>query len=187
MRERHGNAFFLQRDGIPQRSVLSTILCNYYYGGDIEQELLEGVFARHDRYLLVRIVDDFLLVTPDKRVSQRFLSKLSKGNSRFGVKINPHKTRTNYDMQVPNISNPTTRGGTVNTSGQRFFSWCGLLVNTRSCEIRIDYSRFAGTNAFEDPILHVPKTLFRIETRSDTNETHPPTFFFVVIDIHIIT
>ncbi len=164
MRERHGNAFFLQRDGIPQGSVLSTILCNYYYG-DIEQELLEGVFARHDRYLLVRIVDDFLLVTPDKRVSQRFFSKLSKGNSRFGVKINPHKTRTNYDMQVPNISNPTTRGGTVNTSGQRFFSWCGLLVNTRSCEIRIDYSRFAGTNVFDSMATDGIKTGTSLPTK----------------------
>ncbi len=164
MRERHGNAFFLQKDGIPQGSVLSTILCNYYYG-DIERELLEDVFASHDRYLLIRIVDDFLLVTPCLEVAQRFLSKLSVGNPHFGVKINPHKTRTNYDRQVPKTSNPTSRSGIANVCDRRFFSWCGLLVNTRSCEIRIDYGRFAGTNAFDNLATDGIKTGASLPTR----------------------
>eukprot|EP00957_Ditylum_brightwellii_P102686 7825867-Ditylum_brightwellii.AAC.1 len=96
IKDSFGPRFLVQKRGIPQGSVLSTILCNFYYG-NVETELLDGVFTEENQrdvneesktesedrhsypshaHLLVRIVDDFLLVTTDRDTSMRFLSKM---------------------------------------------------------------------------------------------------------------
>jgi len=69
VRRRFGEQLLVQDKGIPQGSVLSTILCNYYYG-DIERQFLQGVFTDSSadglqKHLIVCMVDDFLLVTAD--------------------------------------------------------------------------------------------------------------------------
>jgi len=42
-KRRFGPQLLVQDTGIPQGSVLSTMLCNFYYG-DVEKQFLEGVF-----------------------------------------------------------------------------------------------------------------------------------------------
>ena len=165
---RSGPRFLSQTCGIAQGSILSTHLCNYYYG-NIQEELLNGVFKEQEQckdacviekttvqlnppHLLVRIVDDFLLVTTDKGTSTRFLNNLRAGIPRLGVHTNNAKTRTSYDT----IDNDTDRSiksfpkALVNGSnGESFFAWCGMLFDTNTCEVRIDYARFAGDRAVD--------------------------------------
>lgn len=151
-----GPRFLSQASGIPQGSVLSTILCNYYYG-DLESRLLGDLFepaqSRHCVHLLVRIVDDFLLLSTDKGMCTQFLEKMRIGIPDLGVMINQAKTRVSFDYVTTDTSNtdatPIEKTLEMSSSGDTFFSWCGMLLNTKSCEVRVDYVRFARTLAVD--------------------------------------
>uniref|UniRef100_A0A2K5RDW0 Telomerase reverse transcriptase n=1 Tax=Cebus imitator TaxID=2715852 RepID=A0A2K5RDW0_CEBIM len=67
---RIGGKSYVQCQGIPQGSILSTLLCSLCYG-DMENKLFAGI--RQDG-LLLRLVDDFLLVTPHLSHAKAFLS-----------------------------------------------------------------------------------------------------------------
>ncbi|XP_023979618.1 telomerase reverse transcriptase isoform X2 [Physeter macrocephalus] len=67
---RIGGRSYVQCQGVPQGSILSTLLCSFCYG-DMEKELFPGI--QRDGVLL-RLVDDFLLVTPHLTRARAFLS-----------------------------------------------------------------------------------------------------------------
>ena len=171
-----GPRFLSQSSGIPQGSVLSTMLCNYYYG-DLESRLLGGVFERDERSpqsrgvnLLVRIVDDFLLVSTRKDVCVQFLRKMQEGIPELGVRINQAKTMTNFEYNVsPSVASDQKRAVGICSNGNEFFAWCGMLFNTKTCEARVDYSRFAGSLAVDGLTAdrlgeHGTKLTFRIKS-----------------------
>jgi hypothetical protein len=157
---RHGNRFLLQKKGIPQGSVLSSFLCNFYYG-DVERNLLsphlfkkslngssqESVHkaAAEHLHLLVRIIDDFLLITTDRAMHRAFLQIMHRGEASLGVQVNQDKIYSNIEVE---ISHEDGTAYTIHdtTSGGKF-PWCGMLFDTSSCEVKIDYSRFANGNA----------------------------------------
>ena len=143
------------------------MLCNIYFG-DVEKLLLGSVFGssriirgstpdfdvlllddKSSISLLVRIVDDFLMVSSDKMISTSFLEKLQRGIPRIGVKINSEKSRVNYAAALPSDSgNAQIRTRDLN------FPWCGLLINTRTCEVSLDPTRFAGTLTTDTVVIH---------------------------------
>ncbi|KAK2147879.1 hypothetical protein LSH36_531g00022 [Paralvinella palmiformis] len=84
------NSYFLQTRGIIQGSMLSTILCNYYYGA-MERDHLRVLGDE----LLMRQVDDFVFVTPYEENARRFLEAMTKGIQEYNCKINPKKSLTN--------------------------------------------------------------------------------------------
>jgi len=154
-KRRFGPQFLLQEIGIPQGSILSTILCNYYYG-DIEKHLLDGVFSNigksSHKYLLVRMVDDYLLITPERNVVSSFLDKMVEGIPKFGVHINKAKSRVNHDTELFNSDGTkhcSLKNCCVNQRGVQYFPWCGMLFNTETCAVQVDYSRFAGAKAID--------------------------------------
>lgn len=159
----YGPRFLSQSSGIPQGSVLSTMLCNYYYG-DLESRLLGDMFAGEERKsqrkgvgLLVRIVDDFLLISTKKEVCVQFLERMRQGIPELGVRINQAKTMASFDYDIsqspeseeatPAIPVEKRAGKSSNDEG--FFAWCGMIFNTKTCEARVDYSRFAGSLAVD--------------------------------------
>jgi telomerase reverse transcriptase len=150
------------------------MFCNIYFG-NIERYLLKDVFdkesshvirgsssstdcnvvfikSKHDLHLLVRIVDDFLLISTSKETSIRFLNKLNKGIPKLGVKINSDKSRVNYNVLLQDTS--TSGAERVTRIGNDMFPWCGLLINTKTCEISLDYSRFSGLQATDTVVIH---------------------------------
>uniref|UniRef100_A0A674HCS2 Telomerase reverse transcriptase n=1 Tax=Taeniopygia guttata TaxID=59729 RepID=A0A674HCS2_TAEGU len=64
------NRYYLQCCGIPQGSILSTLLCSLFYG-DMENKWLPGI--KQDG-VLIRLIDDFLLFTPHLMKARTFLS-----------------------------------------------------------------------------------------------------------------
>ncbi|XP_043364431.1 telomerase reverse transcriptase isoform X6 [Dermochelys coriacea] len=62
--------YYLQCCGIPQGSILSTLLCSLCYG-DMENKLFCGI--QRDG-VLIRLIDDFLLLTPHLTLAKTFLS-----------------------------------------------------------------------------------------------------------------
>lgn len=71
-----GRKYFRQRIGIPQGSVVSTILCNIYYA-HLEKKKLD--FMNDEDGLLLRLIDDFLFITMNKEHAQRFLQAMGDG------------------------------------------------------------------------------------------------------------
>ncbi|XP_058536167.1 telomerase reverse transcriptase isoform X4 [Ochotona princeps] len=134
-----GGRSYVQCQGIPQGSMLSTLLCSLCYG-DMENSLFPSI--QQDGVLL-RLVDDFLLVTPHLTHAKAFLRTLVQGVPEYGCQINLEKTVVNFPVEE------TTLGGQVllQLPAHCLFPWCGLLLDTRTLEVSCDYSSFAGTSA----------------------------------------
>lgn len=190
-RIRVGKKTYRQRRGIPQGSVLSSYLCNYFYA-DLE--------ARHLRFLddsgshrsvLLRLVDDFLLVTTDRARARRFAAVLHRGVPEYGVHVSPHKSLANFALSVPPAGGgddgPPVPIATVHSTAD--FPYCGVRISCRTLEIKkdcqreqqtdvantltVEHSRVPGQN-FQRKVLHA----FKIQSHLmfyDTSHNSPAT------------
>jgi telomerase reverse transcriptase len=140
-----GKKYYRQRSGVPQGSVVSSMLCNYFYG-DLEARHL-GFLAADDGSregsLLMRLVDDFLLITTDEARAARFVRTMHAGVPEYGVAVNPAKTLVNFDLVVEGRPVPRVHEGAGG------FPYCGTLIDCRTLEISRDRARGAGV-AVED-------------------------------------
>lgn len=127
-----GKSYYRQMIGIPQGSILSTLLCNFFYGY-MEKEKL--AFTRQSNNLLMRLVDDFLFISTDKRAAERFLKTMHAGHSEYGCFVSIDKTLVNFDF--------TLDGGdrVRRVDSKTPFPWCGLLFNQKTLEAQYDYGR----------------------------------------------
>ncbi|XP_029411640.1 telomerase reverse transcriptase isoform X3 [Nannospalax galili] len=137
---------YVQCQGIPQGSILSTLLCSLCYG-DMENKLFAGV---QQDGLLLRLVDDFLLVTPHLAQAEAFLRALVRGVPEYGCMINLQKTVVNFPVECG------TLGGAVphQLPAHCLFPWCGLLLDTRTLEVFCDYSSYARTSVRTSLTFH---------------------------------
>ncbi|XP_024906273.1 telomerase reverse transcriptase [Pteropus alecto] len=134
---RIGGKSYVQCQGIPQGSVLSTLLCSLCYG-DMESRVLPGI--QRDGVLL-RLVDDFLLVTPHLTHAKAFLRTLVRGVPEYGCLANLPKTVVNFPVgDGPGVAAP------LQLPAHCLFPWCGLLLDTRTLEVACDYSSYAQTS-----------------------------------------
>ncbi|BDA46320.1 probable telomerase reverse transcriptase [Coccomyxa sp. Obi] len=94
--------------------------------------------------VLLRLVDDFLLVTPSRSAAEAVALRMLQGFPEYGVSVNPAKTRVSFELRASGAALPrnTVRGA----DGQEFMPWCGLLVNTASLDLQADYTRYAGAH-----------------------------------------
>ncbi|PBP24578.1 Telomerase reverse transcriptase [Diplocarpon rosae] len=138
-----GKKFYRQKSGIPQGSVVSSLLCNYFYA-DLEHThlafLREGADAK--RSLLLRMIDDFLLITTDKEDARRFLVVLHQGLAEYGVRVNPGKTLVNFEVCVEGRKVPRVLGG----GG---FPYCGSWIDMQNLDLSRDWERREGMHAFK--------------------------------------
>ena len=130
-----GKKFFRQKAGIPQGSVLSSLLCNYFYA-ELERECL-GFLVGHESILL-RLVDDFLLITINKDHAKKFLQVMHDGVEKYGVEVNPAKSLANFDVIINGSQVPCLHERTE-------FPYCGNSINTKTLEITKDRDRRKGT------------------------------------------
>jgi telomerase reverse transcriptase len=126
-----GQKYFRQRNGIPQGSVLSSILCNFFYA-ELEREVLG--FIQPESALLMRLVDDFLLITPDANLATQFLEVMIRGQPTYGVQVNPAKSLANFSAAVDGIFLPRLEGSPL-------FPYLGKLIDTHTLEIHRDQDR----------------------------------------------
>jgi len=126
-----GKKFYRQKKGIPQGSVLSSILCNYFYA-DLEAHHLS--FLNAPESLLLRLVDDFLLVTTDRQHAKKFLQVMHDGLPEYGVTVNPAKTLVNFEISINNMK-------VKRLVGSRKFPYCGSFIDTETLNITKDRER----------------------------------------------
>ncbi|WIA23695.1 hypothetical protein OEZ85_000387 [Tetradesmus obliquus] len=124
---RVGGGFLLQRTGIAQGSVASTLLCS----------LPDSV--------LLRLVDDWLVITTSGAAAQAVGARLVAGFPGHNVATHPDKTQANFPLALPG-------GATLQPNlwssgdGSCWVRWCGLLVHATTLELMADYSRYAGSH-----------------------------------------
>lgn len=126
-----GKKFYRQKEGIPQGSVLSSLLCNYFYA-DLEATHLS--FLNPKESLLLRLIDDFLLITTNRAHAKHFLEVMHEGLPEYGVGVNPDKTLVNFEVVVKGRKVPRLLG-------QGGFPYCGSFVDTKSLDVRRDRER----------------------------------------------
>ncbi|KAF7541210.1 hypothetical protein G7Z17_g12014 [Cylindrodendrum hubeiense] len=132
-----GKKYYRQKMGIPQGSVVSSFLCNYFYA-DLEKKHL-GFLAATDT-LLLRLIDDFLLITLDRDKATRFVETMHRGLPEYGVVVNPKKTLVNFDMWCS--------GGDIYRQRD-----AGLDI---SASLTVDFGRAPGQN-FQRKVLNAFK------------------------------
>lgn len=132
---RIGKKFYRHSLGIAQGSVLSSLLCNIYYAS-MEEEYLS--FLGDDRHatMAVRLVDDFLVASTDRRTVEKFVTTMHGGIAAYGCVVNPQKTLVNFKMSCGGSPvrklEDTTR-----------FPFCGLLIHCKDLHVEKDFSRLA--------------------------------------------
>ncbi|THH05865.1 hypothetical protein EW145_g4492 [Phellinidium pouzarii] len=136
-----GQDYYRQRVGIPQGSVLSTLLCSFFYG-DLERNALRFVLEAQNNVLL-RLIDDYLFITTDEEDASHFLEVMNRGHPEYGCFISRDKTLTNFYHGTGNLSQLNL--SPVLYPGQKLFPWCGYLIDTEDLSIMNDYSRFHNT------------------------------------------
>lgn len=156
---RIGKKYFRQKDGIPQGSVLSSVLCNYFYA-DLEKRHLE--FLASDDCLLLRLIDDFLLITLDMSKAERFTRILLKGLPEYGVVVNPQKTLVNFDLVVRGTKLPRL------ASDERF-PFCGKTIDCRTLEISKDRQAEWVSSTSDSLTVEYSRTVGRTFQRKTLN------------------
>ena len=108
------------------------MLCSLYYGKmEREHPALAGLVFQ-DRDLLMRLVDDFLLITPDASVAHGFVRVMSAGIHEYNCLVNVDKSLVNFETEER-----------VPTPDSVWFPWCGMMIHTETLEVRADYSRLS--------------------------------------------
>ncbi|XP_056376264.1 telomerase reverse transcriptase isoform X2 [Hyla sarda] len=134
---RINDRYYRQCCGIPQGSMLSALLCSLCYG-DMENKLFGGI---EENGLFMRLIDDFLLVTPHLQQAKHFLRTLAEGIPEYGCSISLDKTVVNFPVDdIPECST------VEQLPAHSLFRWCGLLLDTQTLEVFCDYSSFSCTS-----------------------------------------
>lgn len=158
---RVGRTIYKQKVGIPQGSILSTLLCNIVYA-TLEQQLFRDVEQSRNTeqplppYLLVRFVDDFLFISPNRSLTEFFLTRMAKGFPEFGAQIHKDKTVTNFKPgkfnqefnNQPNYRTVATLKNTASALGlsPAIMTYIGIGINIETLEIVKLPGPSGGTN-----------------------------------------
>ncbi|CAG8450550.1 5243_t:CDS:10 [Paraglomus occultum] len=137
LEEHIDDKYYRQHTGIPQGSIISTLLCSYFFN-EMEQEKFP--FVRDEDSLLLRYIDDFLFISLDKGKAEKFLSVMFEGHSHYGCLVNKAKSMTNFETEI--CGHKMGYGRAIEEPID--FPWCGVLINTKTLEVKCDYSRYVS-------------------------------------------
>src|SRR3569833_1039258 len=176
-----GKKYYRQKGGIPQGSILSSILCNYFYA-DLESEHL--AFLQSDDCLLLRLIDAFLLITTDRAKATQFVRIMHGGLPDYGVQVSPGKSLVTFNLVLDGVPIPRVQPG-------QGFPYCGTRLDCRTLDITrdrtqakdgavfnsltVEFSRHPGQN-FRRKALNA----FKIQSHLlfyDTSHNAPETAF----------
>jgi hypothetical protein len=141
--------YFTQVKGIPQGSVLSPLLCTFYYG-DAERCIFSGrdtieKIGLADRTVVIRLMDDYIVISVDQSCVECFLQLAHQALKQYGEGVNPLKTKVNFETSV------VVDGAHIplqQIEGHEM-PWCGLLLNTDTLEVTCHFARI-----LDRPLVH---------------------------------
>ncbi|KAK2635485.1 hypothetical protein Ddye_030277 [Dipteronia dyeriana] len=161
--------FYQQGIGIPQGSVLSSLLCSLYYG-DLERNVIypflektqrsvievpsgnhnsgedsrENTIISSPSNMLLRFIDDFIFISTSKEQATSFFYRLHRGFQDYNCYMNEEKFCVNFD--IGNKSRFPSNRLYVGEDGISFLQWSGLLVNSSTLEVQGDYTRYLNNH-----------------------------------------
>eukprot|EP01138_Halocafeteria_seosinensis_P016401 gb/GECG01016732.1/.p1 GENE.gb/GECG01016732.1/~~gb/GECG01016732.1/.p1 ORF type:complete len:1159 (+),score=77.20 gb/GECG01016732.1/:1-3477(+) len=163
--------FYIQGHGIPQGSVVSSILCNLYFGhmenNDIIPSLSRGLRQSSQKRqekppvtLLMRLTDDYLIASTSEKMVSRFITKLHRGSKEYNCWVNPSKTVTSHDLKFQHDSveaaGPFSKRLVVFPRGficlQSWLPSCGILIGVATGEVLTDVTRIVKPTRIRDCI-----------------------------------
>jgi telomerase reverse transcriptase len=142
-----GNRLYRQKEGIPQGSIVSSLLCSYFYA-ELERNALG--FANNDNSLILRLIDDFLIITTDRSVAEGFMHIMHAGLPEFGVQVKVDKSKANFDMNIDGT--PVARLPAITD-----FPYCGNAINTVTLDLSKDMERRKATNVQDSVTVEYSK------------------------------
>ncbi|XP_052170563.1 telomerase reverse transcriptase [Diospyros lotus] len=165
--------YYLQDVGISQGSVLSSLLCSFYYG-HLERNVIlpflqktpetaTGDFSgsagvnnsdldvtlSSPKYILLRFIDDFLFISTSKKQAASFFSRLKRGFREYNCYMNEEKFGVNFD--IDQVLRHTSNRMYTGEDGIPFLRWSGLFINCCTLEVQADYTRYLN--------MHLSSTL----------------------------
>jgi len=126
-----GKKYYRHLVGIPQGSILSSLLCTFFYN-DFEANRLSFLNPRSS--LLLRIIDDFLLITTEQAEAIQFIKAMKAGDAEYGIFVHPEKSLVNFDMTIDGVQIPKL-------SHTRSFPFCGLSIDSENLQVSKDRVR----------------------------------------------
>ena len=94
--------------------------------------------------ILIRLVDDWILISRHKAVAEQFATRILQGIPGFNIKVNPSKTQVTFPiLDVPGVGY-IKQNVHEEADGTKYIKWCGLLVDIQTLELRADYTRYCG-------------------------------------------
>ena len=124
-------------EGIAQGSKISPLLCNLYLG-HIERTKFPDILADKDS-LLLRLVDDPLLLTYNLEKAKRYLASMLVVDPADNCKVNINKCLVSFDATTP----AGDKIQKIQTS-VTWIPWIGLLINRFTLEVKYNYSKTQG-------------------------------------------
>ncbi|OAV97524.1 hypothetical protein PTTG_25980 [Puccinia triticina 1-1 BBBD Race 1] len=158
-----GAGRYQQKNGIPQGSIISPLLCSLFYA-DMDRERLG--FTKTANSILVRLIDDFIYITTSQSDAERFLKVMAEGSKEYGCFISMEKTLINFKY------------GGVKQVVDHDFPWCGHLINTKTLEFKAEMARFNG--------IHLSDTLTVDRTKTPGQLFCQKMYQSVRVRIHVI-
>lgn len=122
---------YRQKRGIPQGSIISSLLCSYFYA-DLERGVLD--FVNDGKSILLRLIDDFLVISVDQQVAERFMRVMHAGVAEYGVEVKAEKSRANFAVVIDGKQIATL-------PEQTDFQYCGVAINTVTLDLSKDRER----------------------------------------------
>ncbi|KAL5543238.1 hypothetical protein UlMin_010948 [Ulmus minor] len=151
--------FYLQRVGIAQGSVLSSLLCSLFYG-DMDRNVIfpflnrtrEPSHAQYSKdkvsfdnsYMLLRFIDDFLFMSTSKQQAENFFYRLQRGFRDYNCYMNQEKFCLNFN--IGHISELPPKRVCIGEDGISFIRWSGLLINCCTLEVQADYTKYLNSH-----------------------------------------
>ncbi|KAH6597840.1 hypothetical protein BASA50_004185 [Batrachochytrium salamandrivorans] len=122
-----GKKFYRQKVGIPQGSILSTILCSLFYA-HFENLYLADLLLNDSGTLLMRYVDDFFFISTSKLKAQQFMEIMHQPHPDYGCTANISKSLANFPIVLS--------GGRKIQLSDKDFPWCGVAIDLHRLEIK---------------------------------------------------
>ncbi|XP_047341368.1 telomerase reverse transcriptase isoform X2 [Impatiens glandulifera] len=153
---RFNKKFYKQNIGIPQGSILSSLLCSFYYG-HMENSILLPFLkstAKHScideppyvrsKYVLLRFIDDIIFISTSKKQATNMFTKLQKGFPEYNCYMNKQKFGMNFDVEQ--VSGNESKRVYKGEDGVPFLRWSGMFINCSTLEVQADYTRYLETH-----------------------------------------